>query len=197
MLIGEKVVLEEIDPANIEQLRQWRNDPELRQWFREYKDITKSKQETWYKERGNNSSPEHVYFQIMSLGSENIIGAGEQEYTKEQRIKNRYLIGCCGLHYIDFRLRKAEFGIFIAKDRGQGKGKEALKMMCDYGFKELNLHKIWGEIYSGNESINVYRKVGFKEDGILRDNFFHNGKYGNSTMMSILENEWKIIKEQI
>jgi RimJ/RimL family protein N-acetyltransferase len=197
MLIGDKVILEEIDPANIEQLRQWRNNPELRQWFRECKDITKDRQEVWYKDRGNNTNQEHVYFQIMSLGAEDDPSIGQPyKRTMEQRIENRYLIGCCGLHYIDFRLRKAEFGIFIAKDRGQGKGKETLKMLFNYGFDELNLHKIWAEVYESNESIKLYRKF-LKEDGVLRDNSFHNGKYSNSTMMSVLEDEWKITKEQI
>jgi RimJ/RimL family protein N-acetyltransferase len=197
MLVGNKVILEEIDPKNIEQLRQWRNNPELRQWFREYKDITKDKQVEWYNTRGNNKNPEHVYFQIMSIGTEDDPNIG-QPYKRniEQRIENRYLIGCCGLHYIDFRLRKAEFGIFIAKDRGEGKGKEALKLLFDYGFNELNLHKIWAEVYFGNEAINLYRKF-LKEDGIIRDNSFHNGKYNNSTMMSVLEDEWKITKEKI
>jgi len=185
MLIGKKIVLEEIDKSNIEQLRLWRNEPELRQWFREYRDITKDRQEQWYSERGNNSNQEHVYFQIMSLANLN------STYPLEQKIDQRYLIGCCGLHYIDFRLRSAEFGIFLGKDKGAGKGKEALQMLCDYGFNELNLHKIWAEVYDGNESIHLYRKLGFEEDGILRDNYFHNGKYGNSTMMSILEDEWR------
>ena len=189
MLVGEKVILEEIDHANIEQMRVWRNQPDMRQWFREYKDISRDKQEAWYKERGNNTNPAHVYFQIMSLGAEE--NENTFKRTPEERIETRYLIGACGLHYIDFRLRSAEFGIFLGRDKGAGKGKEALKMLCDYGFKELNLHKIWAEVYSSNDSIELYRKLGFKDDGILRDNFFHNGKYGNSIMMSVLEDEWQ------
>lgn len=188
MLIGKEVVLEEIDPANIEQMRIWRNDPNLRQWFREYKDITKDKQAAWYKDRGNNTNPAHVYFQIMSLGS-NVSPAGAQIMTMEQRIENRYLIGCCGLHYIDFRARIGEFGIFIAKDRGEGKGKEALKMLFNYGFSELNLNRIWGEVYADNDSINLYLKF-CKKEGELRDSYFHNGKYGNSTIISCLHKEW-------
>lgn len=180
MLVGDKIVLEEIDPKNIEQLRQWRNDPNLRQWFREYKDITKDKQEAWYRERGNNMNPAHVYFQIMSLG------AGT---NGEEQIQSRYLIGCCGLHYLDFRTRIGELGIFIAADRGQGKGKEALTLLFDYGFNELNLNKIWAEVYKGNDSINLYSKF-MTYEGELRDSHFHNGKYNNSIVMSVLQREW-------
>lgn len=180
MLVGNKIILEEIDHANIEQLRQWRNDPNLRQWFREYKDITKDKQEAWYLERGNNTNPAHVYFQIMSLG------AGQ---NKEEQIQNRYLIGCCGLHYLDFRARIGELGIFIAADRGQGKGKEALVLLFDYGFNELNLNRIWAEAYKGNDSINLYAKF-MTYEGETRDSHFHNGKYGNSIIMSVLQREW-------
>ena len=84
MLIGKKVILEEIDPENIEQMRQWRNDPGLRKYFREYKDISKDKQERWYQERGNNTNPSHVYFQIMSKS---------EAAVEKEKIEERYLIG--------------------------------------------------------------------------------------------------------
>ena len=38
--------------------------------------------------------------------------------------------------------------------------------------------------------MGLYKKLGFKEEGVLRDNYFHEGKYGNSYMLSVLENEW-------
>ena len=133
MLVGEKVILEEITPENLEQLRVWRNCVDLRQYFREWKDITPDKQLAWYKERGNNINSKHIYFQIMSLLQLSEIDTG---------IGQRYLIGACGLHYIDWRIRSAEFGIFLGKDHGTGKGKEALMLLLDFGFKEMGLHKI-------------------------------------------------------
>ena len=177
MLVGNKVVLESIAPESIEQMRLWRNDPELRRYFREYKDITPDQQSKWYQTRGNNSNPDHVFFQVMSKGS---IG-----------VDDRYLIGCCFLSYINSRLRSAEFGVYLnPKEQGQGKGKEALTLLFDYGFKELNLHRIWAECYDNNDAIHLYRKLGFKDDGLLRDAYFHDGHYGNSHMISLLEDEW-------
>jgi len=174
MLIGKKVILEEIDPNSIEQMRKWRNDSDLRRYFREYRYITKDMQEKWYAERGNNTDSRHVYFQIMEI----------KDDSKE-------LIGCCGLHYIDWRVRSAEFGIFLGKSRGGGRGKESMLLLFDYGFKELNLHKIWAEVYDFNSAIDVYRHIGFKDDGILRDSQFCEGRYINSYMISMLEDEWR------
>jgi len=174
VLTGKAIKLDTIDPDDIEWMRQRRNDPELRQYFREWKDVSKDKQERWYKSRGNNSDPSHVYFKILGITD-----------------KEENLIGCCGLHYIDWRLRNAEFGIYVSQEyRGQGRGAEAIFMLFDYGFREMNLHKIWCEVYDNNKAINVYKKIGFKEEGVLRDSYFCNGKYGNSTVMSILEDEW-------
>jgi len=184
MLIGKKVILEEVDPENLEWLRQQRNDPEMRQYFREWKDISKDQQEWWYKDRGNNMNPNHVYFQIMQRTSAGADGQGNT-------ILGKHLAGCCGLHYVDWRIRSAEFGVFLSKEtRGKGLGKEALFLLFDYGFREMNLHKIWCEVYDNNTSVNLYRKLGFRDDGVLRDNYFCNGSYGNSIMMSVLEDEW-------
>ena len=184
MLIGKKIILEDIYPENIEYLRGWRNDPSIRKYFREWKDISKPRQQEWYSERGNNLNHEHVYFQVMYMDS-NI----EDE---KLRIKERKIAGCCGLHYIDWRLRSAEFGCFLGPEFiGKGMGKESLILLFDFGFKEMNLHKIWCEVYDNNTSAELYRRIGFVDEGILRDNYYHEGCYGNSFVMSILEDEWR------
>lgn len=178
MIVGDKIILEAIDPENKDQLRIWRNDPEMRKYFREWKDISKDMQEKWYLSKGNNSDPNHVYFQIM---------------TKQ----DQDLIGCCGLHYVDWRLRSAEFGVFLCNEaRGTGCGFDSLKTLFDYGFREMNLHKIWCEVYDNNVSVKLYRKLGFKDDGIMRDNYFCDGKYGNSIVMSVLEDEWHELQKK-
>jgi len=55
----------------------------------------------------------------------------------------------------------------------------------------LNLHKIWTEIYEyDDKKLNLYKKIGFKEDGRLRDNNYFDGKWWDSIMLSILKNEY-------
>jgi len=182
MIAGKKVILREIEPEDIEWLREQRNKHEMRKYFREWKDISQDQQKKWYASRGNNSDPNHVYFKVLA-----------RDFKVSESTIPAHLVGCCGLHYIDWRMRSAEFGVFLSEEaRGIGVGKETLLLLFDYGFKEMNLHKIWCEVYDNNTSVELYRKLGFVDEGILRDNYFSEGKYGNSHVLSVLEDEWRV-----
>lgn len=183
MLKGKKVYLDVIDPSNIEWMRQQRNKPEMRQYFREWKDISKDQQVKWYASRGNNTDPNHVYFEIHS--------AEPVALGPKKSIATNELVGSCGLHYVDWRLRSAEFGIFLCdKARGHGMGKEALTILLDYGFNTMNMNRVWAEVFDNNQAISMYKKIGFKEEGVMRDTYFESGKYGNSYIISLLQREW-------
>jgi RimJ/RimL family protein N-acetyltransferase len=182
MLISKRLILEEIDPKNIEQLRQWRNDPSLRRYFREYRDISKDMQSKWYSGRGNNSDPEHIYFQIMER---------KLDSNGEPIGLERDLIGCCNLGYINYRLRSAEFGIYLAGSQGKGFGKESLTMLLNFAFSDVNMHIVRAECYDFNNAIRLYRDgLGMKVDGKIRHSQFVEGEYVDSIMLSVTENEW-------
>lgn len=100
----------------------------------------------------------------------------------------RKLIGHVGLYKIDKIARKTEFGILIADDdsRGKGYGTKATKLMVDYAFKTLGMHKVTAEVISENApSIAMFKKCGFKVDGCLRDDVFKNSRYYDILCMSI------------
>ena len=59
------------------------------------------------------------------------------------------------------------------------------------------MHKITAEVYEGNESIHLYRKLGLRDEGVLRDNSFCDGNYINSIMMSVLEDEWRALRDSL
>lgn len=187
MLIGKNIILEEVRPESIEQLRLWRNNPNLRRHFREWKDITPDQQAKWYAARGNNSNQEHVYFQIMA---KDVVARDEKD-----KISGRRLIGCCNLSYIDWRLGRAEFGVFVApEEQGKRQGKEALELLFDYFFNDMNGHCVWAEVFDANKAINLYRKLGFKDEGFLRHTSFKDGKWLNSYRISLLREEWEEYK---
>lgn len=107
--------------------------------------------------------------------------------------KKGKLIGCTGLTYIDWKNSRAEVSIYIGdkKYKGKGYGTDTLKVLIDYGFRELNLHMLFGEIFEYNRAnIRLFEKCGFKKDGVLRHRLYRDGKYWDSIIYSILDKEW-------
>ncbi len=108
--------------------------------------------------------------------------------------KDNELIGTCQLHSINSIHRKAELQIRLQfESSSKGYGKEVLKILIDYGFNDLNLNKIYLNVYETNSrAISLYEKMGFQKEGALREEIFLNGKYIDVYVMSILKNEWNI-----
>lgn len=64
--------------------------------------------------------------------------------------------------------------------------------MLEYGFGILNLHRIELDVYSINErATHVYEKIGFKIEGVKRENWYYDHQYYNSIIMSILDYEYR------
>jgi len=84
-------------------------------------------------------------------------------------------------------------GIFLGKMHwNHGYGTDALSVLVDFCFNEMNLHKVYLYVFSYNErAIHTYEKIGFKVDATLRDNIFKDGKYQDELVMSILRSEWE------
>ncbi len=105
-------------------------------------------------------------------------------------------VGTVGLYAPRDIYRSWEFRILIGKpgELGKGIGTEATRMVVDWGFTRLNAHRIWLGCNTENiGAIKCYEKVGFKREGVLRDEIFCHGKYVYAIRMGILENEWKSI----
>ena len=168
---GKKIFLSSVELSSIEQFRKWRNNPELRKYFREYLEISEEMQKTWYNSKVLNDKNQ-VNFEIHDLDTQK-------------------LIGHCGLYYINWIHRHAEFGIYIGdpKYRGGGYGSDALRTLIKYGFNDLNLNKIWCEVYSNNQALGLYRHIGFKDEGVFRQHYFNEGKYWDSYLLSLLRGE--------
>ena len=173
MIKGKKIYLSKVERENIEHLRGWRTDPELRKYFREHKELNKDNQIIWY---------------------ENKVLKDPNQYNFEIRDNtNNLLIGHCGLYYINWTSRTAEFGIYIGDKeyRKGGYGSDALRTLISYGFNDLNMNRIWCEVYNNNEgALEVYKHVGFIYEGKLRENYYNEGKYWDSHIMGMLKKEY-------
>ena len=102
-------------------------------------------------------------------------------------------IGNVSLQNIEWINRRAEFAIIIGEKAYYGKGlaTEAGKLIIGYGFDRLNLNSIWLGAHAENKAaISVYKKLGFKEEGRIRERFIRNERFYDQILMSILRREW-------
>jgi len=78
-----------------------------------------------------------------------------------------------------------ELGISLIKDvRGRGLGEKLLRKIIEKARKELKIKIITLYAYSKNKvAINLYKKVGFKKLGTIKNGINHYGKYVNNDMM--------------
>jgi RimJ/RimL family protein N-acetyltransferase len=75
---------------------------------------------------------------------------------------------------------------------GRGYGTEAVRLIVDHAFRSTTLHRIGLEVYNFNERArHVYKKVGFVEEGVLRDALLWEGQWYDSVVMSVLRLDWK------
>jgi RimJ/RimL family protein N-acetyltransferase len=94
---------------------------------------------------------------------------------------------------IDQRNRSAHIRIalFRVEDLNKGYGSEAMRLMVDYGFRTLNLHRLGLDVFTFNaRAIHVYEKIGFKQEGLQRDTLFDGERFHSTVVMGILEDEW-------
>ena len=109
-------------------------------------------------------------------------------------IENDELLGNIGFNDIDFVNKSGTLGIMLGNEKyyGKGYGKEALMLLLDYGFSFLNLRNIVLYVFEYNEiAYNLYKKVGFKEVGRIRKRQELMGKFYDSIVMDILNEEFE------
>ena len=101
-------------------------------------------------------------------------------------------IGSVYLRDIDRTHHKAEYGVFIGeKDAlGKGFGTQAARLMIQYAFENLGLHKLMLRVLAENlPAIKSYENAGFVREAYLRDEVFLEGRYQDVIYMAVICNE--------
>ncbi len=87
--------------------------------------------------------------------------------------------------------------IGVTKERGKGYGNEATKAWIEYGLFTLNLEKIYlTTINTDIKNIRINEALGFRVEGLLRNELMIDGEYHDVLQMSLLK-EWIINKNKI
>jgi len=159
-----------LEKDDLEFIHQLNNDPDIMSfWFEEpYRSITA----------------------LQNDYDKNIDNETAREFILK---KNDEKIGFVGLFGFEAVHQKAEFGIMIdKKHQGNGYASIATKLAMEYAFMKMNVRKLYLVVDETNEkAIYVYRKVGFADEAVLKDEYFVNGSYHNVLLMSIFREDFK------
>lgn len=121
-----------------------------------------------------------------------LASSSDRVWSIEEAATGRYL-GQCGVHQIHDRSKVGRLACIIAakQDMGRGFGSAAIRATLDHAFGPLGLHKTWLMIFRTNErSHRTYARLGFVEEGVLREEYFHDGAWHDMLRMSMLAREW-------
>lgn len=110
---------------------------------------------------------------------------------------NGEAIGFILLKDLDFKNRRCEFHLQIPelKDRKPTLAYKILLWLIDYTFNQLNLNKIKTAVLSNNDEIlkimERLSKIGFEKEGVLRKEYFLNGKFEDLHCFSLIREDFK------
>ncbi|MBE7728118.1 MAG: GNAT family N-acetyltransferase [Enterocloster aldenensis] len=110
------------------------------------------------------------------------------------QIKGGFTIGCIMLTNIDWKNRSAELAQktkATQEQRVEHDIWDAMMGFLNYAFNELNLNCVYGTVLEYNYlSRKLAKRCGLKEEGILRDRVFKNGRYHNLIPNSVIKKDF-------
>lgn len=168
------VTLRPVEESDVDEILGWVNDKEIVGNLATFagKPLTREEEVAWVR-KVRTSNDERVFTVLRADG--------------------RYL-GQVGLHQIFWRSKVARAAAILSsrEDMGKGYGSAAIASLLDVAFKELGLHKVWLMVFEKNErSRRTWQRLGFLEEGNLRDEYFHEDAWHNMVRMGMLAHEWR------
>ncbi|MFW9971180.1 MAG: GNAT family N-acetyltransferase [Candidatus Odinarchaeota archaeon] len=151
----------------------WSNDPKVRKLARWETPRTVEDVKNWFEPR-EGRNPMFIVFEIWHK-------------------KDKKPIGQVGLSWIDWINGWANAFAYIGEPEywSQGITTEATQLLIEYAFNELNLNKLQGGAAVENVgSWSVAEKVGFKFEGIRKNEMYVGGKYLDVKTYRISKEDW-------
>lgn len=173
-ILGERIMLRDYKESDIECIREWINDHET----------------TRLLASGLRIYPQS-YAQTEQFVRENMQSGGPEFVIAD--IDTEQYIGQINLMDIDYCQRSCRIGIVIGNPdfRSLGYGSEALRLMLKFAFEQLNMNRVEIRAFDYNKAAyNCYIKLGFVEEGRLRQAVYCDGQYHDIIILSYLRQDY-------
>jgi len=152
--------------------------------------LTEEMQDRWYAEVVCNRDSLHRYWAVrLADPPEHVRSYPEAGYCAME--KGQSLVGISGLTHIEWENSRAEIALMIdPEQRGKGYGKAALRETLQWGFDNMGLHRIYGECYKCNGSLEFWLKAAAEysaDTHAEQDTKWWEGRWWDSFCFSIAE----------
>jgi len=181
LLVGDKVKLTAIKESDFTEIEEWFNNTEFLRYYDMLPAMPKSRKKLEEMIQGYENSAERCIYAIRANSTGKIIGvAGFDEIIWSNGVATVFI------------------GVGDSRYLGRGFGKEALKLILDFGFNELNFYRIQLNVISYNKTaINLYESLGFVREGTYREFILRDGKRYDLYLYGLLKAEWKPLIERM
>lgn len=159
MYKGKRVLLCPFEWQDASLYRNWILDPEIMSLVDRVLPVTELEHRKWYEDLLDD--PRCVIFAVKDVTDERFLGA-------------------VWLFDIHFRHRLAEVRIVIGEKKawGKGAGTEALLLISQFAFKQLNLHKLYAFVLAHNKRAKkAFAQAGFTQEALFKQERYLNGHY--------------------
>lgn len=174
MIRAERIYLRPAERADLATFVRWFADAEVTRYLRVRAPFSEAAEAKWFEQMVDKQGKSDYHFVICL-------------------VEDGRPIGTAGLHALDLENGNAEFGISIGEkaEWNKGYGTETLHAICDFGFGQLRLERIYLEVYAPHAAgQRAYEKAGFRTEGTMRHAHFADGEHMDALVMSLLRDEW-------
>lgn len=173
--VGDLVRLRAIEPEDWEALRKFdENTGDMRRADKIQLPFSDARQREWA-EQAALKKPDGDRFQLAI-----------------ESLADGVLVGSMTTFDIDYRAGRFMYGIAIGSEhKGRGYGSNAVSLLLNYMFGERRFHKCEANVWAFNEpSLAFHRKIGFTQEGRLRDHEYFAGRHHDVVLFGMTAPEF-------
>lgn len=157
-----------LDRNDLIRILEWRNHPSIRKVMFTSKEISLEEHQKWFDK--SNGDPKRRLL---------IVESGREP-----------------LGFVQFNSVEpggvSEWGFYARPHAPKGSGRVLGMSALDFAFDVLGLHKVCGQAVALNHaSVRFHKRLGFRQEGELREHHFSEGSYQSILCFGVLDHEWK------
>lgn len=166
--MSETCLIRTLEPSDLSLVLSWRNHPQIRRYMFTQHEISLDEHKNWFAKASQVASR-----RLLIVEDEHIpIGYVQFSNVVEGGV--------------------ADWGFYASPEAPKGTGRKLGTTALNHAFRQLHLHKVCGQAIAFNSSsIAFHQRLGFKQEGELRDQCRIEGTYHSLICFGLLQHEWQ------